>query len=174
VLGPKYGKKLAAIRRALESQDPAAVTQSVQRGESVVLSLDGGSVELLPDEILPSVREREGFAAMAEGGFLVALDTALTPELVREGWAREIVRRINDWRRSAGFNVDDRITIRYEASQELAAAIREHGRYIQQETLADELLQEPPTAAGFRAEARIGDEALSVELRQTAPVASMR
>ncbi|HZU13179.1 MAG TPA: isoleucine--tRNA ligase [Chloroflexota bacterium] len=163
VLGPKYGKQVGAIRQALSELDPAEVTRQVESGLPVVVSADGHLVELLPDEILTGARERAGFAAMAADGYLVALDTTLTPDLVAEGWAREVIRRVNDWRRAAGFNVDDRITIRYEASDPLADAIRAHRGYIAAETLTEDL-QEAEPANGYIGEADFAGQWLKASL----------
>jgi isoleucyl-tRNA synthetase len=168
VLGPKYGKRLGAIRSTLESLDAASVAQAVERGESVQVEVAGESIELLPQEVLPSAREREGYAAMASDGFLVALDTELTPQLVHEGWAREVVRRINDWRKSAGFDVEDRIAVHYRATDELAAAIREHRDYVCQETLAVALEETGADAGGYHAQATFGGQDFDVSLHRRA------
>jgi isoleucyl-tRNA synthetase len=166
VLGPKYGKRLGAIRHALAELEPAQVVDTVQRGEPVALNLADETVLLSPQEILTSAREREGFAAAAADGFLVALDTELTPELIHEGWAREVVRRINDWRKAAGFNVEDRIRVGYSASPELAGAIGEYHDYICDETLAVELQPGELEHSDFQSEARFADQSLSVQLQR--------
>jgi isoleucyl-tRNA synthetase len=144
-LGPRFGKQLPAIRDALLGMSAAEVASAVQQGLPIQILVDAETVELGADDVLVSVHERSGYAAMAANGFLVALDTRLTPELVREGLARETVRRINDWRKVAGFNIEDRIEIRYQAGDELASALAEHGPYIARETLADLLCAADPT-----------------------------
>ena len=164
VLGPRYGRRLPRIRRALESLDPSAVARAVERGRSVQVAVDGATLELMPHEILTEAREKEGYAAMAGEGYLVVLDTRLDRELIREGLAREVVRRVNDWRRAAGFEIDNRIAVRYDASSELAAAIEDHRKYICQETLATSLAAGPPVGLGFQAQAEFDREWLSVEL----------
>jgi isoleucyl-tRNA synthetase len=166
LLGPKYGKRVGAIRAALESMDPSQVAEAVGRGQPVPVvpvPVDGDMVLLQPDEVLLSAREKPGYAAMASDGLLVALDTDLTDELVQEGWAREVVRRVNDWRRAADFAVDDRITIEYDASHELASSIREFADYICQETLATSL-REGQAEEGFHGDASFGDQWLKVSL----------
>jgi len=168
LLGPKYGKLVPEIRRGLESLDPAEVVASVQAGRPVRVPTSNGPVELAPDEILPEAIERAGFVAMAGAGYLVALDTELTPGLIAEGWARTVVRRINDWRREAELNIDDRIAIRYQASPVIAAAIAAYSEYIRRETLATELSAEVLDGAGYYAEAVWGNEWLRVRLRRAA------
>jgi isoleucyl-tRNA synthetase len=166
VLGPKYGKRLGGIRRALESLDLAAVVARVQHGQPVTLTVDGEAVQLQPDELLTSARQREGFAAAADDGFLVALDTQLTRDLIHEGWAREVVRRINDWRKAAGFNVDDRIRIAYTASPELHETIEEYHGYISNETLAVELRPGELDASEYQSEATFADQKLAVQMQR--------
>jgi isoleucyl-tRNA synthetase len=166
-LGPRFGKQLPAIRSALAALDPAQVARLVQEDQPVLLPLNGSTVELTPEEVQVTAREREGYAAMAADGFLVALDTSLTPDLIHEGWARDVVRRINDWRRTAGFSVEDRIRIRYQATPALASAIQSFADYIARETLATSLEPAELSGSGYQAEARIGDELLQVELERS-------
>ncbi len=153
-LGPRYGKRVQNIKAALASLDAGEVARAVERGESIPLRLDDDTIRLAPEDVLVSVRERDGYAAMAAEGFLVALDTRLTPDLVQEGLARQVVRRINTWRKDAGLNVEDRIEIRIDASSELAEAIEHHREYICRETLAVavELTDDGDTALPFQAE----------------------
>ena len=138
--------------------------------EVIVARLWGGltfeEVTLAPSDVLVDVHEREGYAAMAEGGYLVALDTRLTDDLIAEGLARDVVRRINDWRKEAGFEVQDRIHVRYQASPRLAAAIVQFAAFICAETLAVSLEEAAPTRSGFAAEADFGGESLRVELER--------
>jgi isoleucyl-tRNA synthetase len=165
-LGPRYGRQVAAIRAALAALDPAGVVAALERGESVRLQLDGGDVVLGAEDILFSATEREGFAAMASDGFLVALDTDLTPELRAEGLARQVVRRINDWRKAAGYSIEDRIGVRYQGSEEVKYAIQQYAAHVRQETLATRLVAEPPSGTGFAAEARFDGQWLEVELER--------
>jgi len=161
VLGPRYGKRVPQIRQALSTLDPAWVARSVERGQTVRLSLTGDTIELLPHEVLAEAREREGYAAMADGGYLVVLDTRLDRELLHEGLAREVVRRINNWRKAAGFKIENRIAVWYEAGPGLAAAIEEHREYICRETLATSLVKGLPLDGEFQAEALIEKETLT-------------
>ena len=97
----------------------------------------------LPGEVEVRVQARSGYAVAADGAYLAALDTALTPELVREGLAREFVRRVQDLRKLAGLEIADRITVSYQASPGLAEAVVAFKDYIQAETLAVRLLDQP-------------------------------
>ncbi|MGH2444228.1 MAG: DUF5915 domain-containing protein, partial [Chloroflexota bacterium] len=166
-LGPRFGKRLPAIRQALEALDPAGVASQVESGKVVRLHMSGETIELLPDEILVSARQREGFAAMSAGGYLVALDTTISRELLHEGHAREVVRQINNWRKDAGFSVEERITIRYQASPDLTSAIAIHTPYIAENTLARSLATGEPNNGGFVGRAEFGDQWLTAELKRS-------
>ena len=140
LLGPKYGKQLGSIRAKLAAEDPATVAGRVSAGELIVLTLDeGAEVSLEPSEILVDLKKQEGFAAAQGTLATVVLDTALTPELVQEGLARDFVRGVQDARKSAGYRIEDRIKVNYEADPEVADALHEHRDYVVAETLADEL-----------------------------------
>jgi isoleucyl-tRNA synthetase len=106
--------------------------------------MDDGRVQaedfvLEPDEVTLSLEPAPGFAAAADRGVLVVLDTELTPELVTEGRARAAVRLIQDARKQAGFDVSDRISVRYAATDGIAEAFEQHAGYISRETLATQL-----------------------------------
>jgi len=142
VLGPKYGKRLGELRRALEAADPRAVAAAVAAGQPVVL--DGFTLE--PSEVLVSARERPGYAVAEEAGYTVALNTSITPELAREGLARELVRRLQELRKDAGFAISDRITIAYRGDAEIANVFRTYHDYIAAETLALDIADSDPPA----------------------------
>lgn len=139
-LGPKFGSKFPQVRGALKDADGSQVAAAVRAGQHVIL----GEFDLAPDEILVTPQPREGFAIASENGVVVALDTHLSPNLLREGLAREIVRRVQDLRKSAGFEISDRITLSYQTSGEVKAAIDQWASYIKSETLADELIDAEP------------------------------
>jgi isoleucyl-tRNA synthetase len=147
ILGPKYGKDYPRIRQAL------------QDGRFKVL--DDGRVQveqwtLEPEEVTLSLEPAPGYAAAADRGVLVVLDTALTPELLAEGRAREVVRLIQDARKRAGFDVSDRIHVRYAAQDGVAQALEQHAAYIRRETLATQLTAGLDSAHDWtRAEAEI-------------------
>jgi isoleucyl-tRNA synthetase len=134
-LGPKFGAKFPQVRSALQSAPAFAVAHAVRSGQRVTV----GEFELAPDEILITPQPREGFAIASEGGVVVALDTHVTPELKQEGQAREVVRRVQDLRKTAGFEISDHIVLTYQAEGEMQATIEQWAAYIKSETLADEL-----------------------------------
>ena len=121
---------------ALESEEAA---QRLLSGDSVSVFVGDDTLEILPDEVEVRAEARSGLVGASDGGYLAALQTELTPELVREGLARELVRRVQDLRKQAAFDIADRINMQVSASPDLEQAIREHEDYIMGETLTLEL-----------------------------------
>ncbi|MBI2171897.1 MAG: isoleucine--tRNA ligase [Chloroflexi bacterium] len=135
LLGPKYGNQVGRIRQALGRADAARVATAVRGGDSV--TLDGFT--LLPEEVLVDAREKPGYAVALEGSYVAAVDTHVTPELADEGMARELVHRIQNMRRSAGYNIADRITVWYGGDANIDRVVEKHAAYIKAETLSLEL-----------------------------------
>jgi isoleucyl-tRNA synthetase len=164
-LGPRFGKRVPLIRAALERIDPARAVSILERGEELILEVNGETVVLGRSDVLTEAVQREGYAAMAGDGYLVALDTELSRELVLERLAREVIRRLNDWRKAAGLNIDDRISVVYEATPDLKEAIAQHREYIMGETLAVRFEAGEPRGRGFDARDSFADQTLHAELR---------
>jgi isoleucyl-tRNA synthetase len=140
LLGPKYGKQLGGIRGALGKMDAADVAAKANAGENVALTLpDGSTIELLPEEVLVGMQKKEGFAAAQSENATVVLDTELTPDLIAEGRARDVVRAIQDLRKQLELNIDDRIAVRYKTVGDLADVIAAHHHWIAAEVLATSL-----------------------------------
>ena len=142
-LGRKYGKDFKAIQAALRDGEQDFVRPFAERllaGDSITLELNGTRFEILNEEceVKVSVETPEG--AVEDNGYVVALDLQLTPDLVKEGLARELIRRIQNLRKKADFVLDDRIEIVYaDASKSVDAVLQLFGGYISEETLADSL-----------------------------------
>jgi isoleucyl-tRNA synthetase len=137
-LGKQYGKELPHIRRALEEADGAAVAGKVTRGENVTISIPSGEISLTGEDLLIETSSAEGYACGADAGYLTALDTSLTEELIREGIARELIRTVQESRKQAGLEVSDRIVLGVSGSAGVEAALGEHRDYLMSETLATE------------------------------------
>jgi isoleucyl-tRNA synthetase len=152
VVGRKYGKLVPAITAALRGlAGPAAreAAAALEAGRPVALAVDGQRLELTPDEVLLEASSPEGYAVAEDRGLLVALDTAVTEELKREGLARELVRHVQDARKNAGFNISDRIAIFLAGDAGhggWAPVLSQWGDYIRAETLADQLSFGAPPA----------------------------
>ncbi len=145
LLGPRLGKRFPLLRKALTTADAAALARRLNAGLSVTLELeDGGpAVELMPEEVKVRLHGREGYAVAEGKGLVVAVDVTLTPELTREGWARDLIRRIQNMRKEANLQLDDRIITYYDTDDELKVAFQEWARFIQDETLSRELIPGP-------------------------------
>ena len=148
-LGKRFGKLTPKVAAAIAAADASRLVRELrERGRSLI-DLDGESLEVSADEVLLTERPRDGWSVVNEQGETVALDLELTPELVRAGRAREVIRVVQEARKSAGLDVSDRILLRLAAGAELLEAIREHADLISDEVLAVDLQYgdvEDPTA----------------------------
>jgi isoleucyl-tRNA synthetase len=140
LLGQKYGKDVQAIARELSSLSDdrrSEIARAVAAGHDVEVA----GKTLAPDELLVNGREKEGFASAEEQGAVVIVSTDLTPDLIREGLARELVHRIQNLRKDAGFEIADRIRVYFSGDDEVRAVMSEYADYIRQETLAVEVVE---------------------------------
>ncbi len=136
-LGKRLGSGTPAVAAAVAAADPAELASQLRSSGTVSVPVNGVTVELSPDELFVTQTPRSGWAVSAEAGETVALEVSITPELRREGLAREVVRLVQDSRKSDGLDVSDRISLRWAtADPELAAALTEHGPMISAEVLA--------------------------------------
>jgi len=148
LLGPRFGAQFPKLRAALAAADPLAVTASIQAGETVVVDVEGQRVELAPNEMLVQTHPAEGLAVASDRQITVAIDSVITPELQAEGLVREVVRRLQQMRKDAGFNIEDRITTYYLANDAMGAVITRWADYLRTETLSLELVSgQPPEGA---------------------------
>jgi isoleucyl-tRNA synthetase len=162
-LGPRLGAAVNEAAAALAADD-GSLAGALARGETVSLPIPSGPVELGPDEVDLVQETREGWGVAAEGGVTVALELDITPELRREGLARELVRVVQDARRSAGLNVSDRIVLGLAVGGELAAAVAAHRDRIAGETLAVELSVGALDDAAYRRETEVDGASVVVSL----------
>jgi isoleucyl-tRNA synthetase len=143
LLGPKYGKQLGAIRAALAAADASEIAATVDRGDSIDLTLAGDeAISLLPEEVIVTLVKQEGFAAAQSDEAAVVLDTNLTKELIEEGIARDFVRAVQDARKQLELRIEDTIALRYDADEQTAAAIGNFADYVAREVLARSLTSE--------------------------------
>ena len=135
-LGPKYGKALGAIRNYLSECDGDAVLEDVEKNGSHKVTLNGIDVELSRDDLLVSTGRKEGFVSDSDKGITVILDTELTDELLRKGYAREFISKVQNLRKSSGFEVMDNIDILYESDDEFEEVIEKSLETVSSELLA--------------------------------------
>ena len=144
-LGPKYGKRLGAIRAHLAG-NAAAVVNGLRDKEKYVFEADG-EIELTRDDVIITVLSKDGYSVQSEGSMTVILDVTLTPELIREGYMREIVSKVQNMRKDAGFEVTDHIRLMISGDEEIDSVVRDYADEICSDVLADEL-----TAAAYGTE----------------------
>ena len=137
-IGPKYGKQMKAIANlvATWSQDDIAKIEQTQSWSG---NIDGTYIELTLEDFEIQAEDIPGWLVASEGGITVALDITINEALRQEGLAREVINRIQNIRKDSGFEVTDRIVIRYEANEEIQAAIEANEAYIKNEVLAEEI-----------------------------------
>jgi isoleucyl-tRNA synthetase len=151
--------------------DASEIARLVDVGENIAITLPNGSrIELLPGEVIVNLRKREGFAASQSADATVVLDTTMTPELIQEGVARDVVRAIQDARKQLELNIEDTIDVRYHTSERtLASAIESFRDYISREVLAISLTSDTNLAGpdGY-ARLKVGTSELEVSITKSA------
>ncbi|MDZ7331660.1 MAG: isoleucine--tRNA ligase [candidate division KSB1 bacterium] len=136
LLGPKYGRDLPLIQKALAALPAQEVAKKVRSKLGVELSFDDRKVVLNPDEIIVEIKAKQNYAVQEVDGMLLGINTQLTDELLSEGLARDLVRHIQELRKEADFELNDRIHLFYQASGKIEEAIVKHADYIKAETLS--------------------------------------
>lgn len=139
-LGQRFKAQYPQVREALLALPADQSARALLDGGTLFVEIDGEMVEISADEVEVRAESREGFAVASEGAYLAALVTELTPELVNEGLVREFVRRVQSLRKDADLDIADRIRLYYTATEKLADAIAAFDTYVQEETLAKELV----------------------------------
>ena len=137
VCGPKHGKRVPLIKKALQGADGGALYEQMEQDGKIGLELSDGPIELGPDEIEIRLEAKEDFAAASFKGRVVVLDTRVTDALKRTGLAREVVNRVQRARKDMDLPFEARIELRWEtADEELATALGEHAAYVRDQVLA--------------------------------------
>ena len=139
-LGPRYGKLLPKINQYLAGEGVGnAVVAAHNRGESYKFDIDGTEISLAAEDVLVSTEENAGFVTVTEHDLSVVLDTNLTPELIEEGFVREIVSKVQTMRKEAGFEVTDHIVLSHHGNSLIEGIFSKHGAEIAADTLADSI-----------------------------------
>jgi isoleucyl-tRNA synthetase len=166
-LGPKFGPRLKDVVAALAAADPAALCAKVAAGEAFELACPGGPVTLDPADVVVQQNAPEGWAGVVERGTQVTVDTRVTEELKLEGVAREIIRHVQDLRKTAQLEMEDRIILYLGTdSPILRKAIAAHKTYIANETLTVEWASQPLGGDAHKAQVKIEGQALTIELKR--------
>ena len=139
VLGPKAGKRIGEIKAALEKVNGHAAKEELNRTGKLRLELSSGTVELLPEDVEVTMAQTEGYACQRYGGVTVALETTLTPELIEEGFVRELISKVQTMRKESGFEVTDHIIVCLAGNDKLRAIVEKNEAFFKRVVLADEI-----------------------------------
>jgi isoleucyl-tRNA synthetase len=135
-LGPRFGRSMPQVAAAVAALDPGHVASALRDDAPVAIAIDGHDHELGADDLLLAMKPLDGYQLEREGSHAVALELELDDELRREGIAREVVHAVQNARKSAGLDVEDRIALTLGGDAELLDAARAHEPYVAGETLA--------------------------------------
>ncbi|MFA5593881.1 MAG: isoleucine--tRNA ligase [Trueperaceae bacterium] len=166
-LGKRVGKLIPQLRAALAELDGREVAANVAAKRNTVVQLADQTLELEPEDLLLDPQSPEGYAAVEERGYLVALDTRVSAELRREGLVRDAVRLVQNGRKSAGLEVSDRIALFVEAEGQLLQALEEHSDTLAREVLAVELTLGSLLEGAYTEETDVDGERFAFSLRTT-------
>ncbi len=164
-LGRKYGKLLGKIGEHLKTLDGNEVVATFERGETLKFELDGTPVELEKDDVLTSLTQKPGFEAQSEGDYTVVLDTNLTPELIDEGFLREVISKVQTMRKDADFEVTDRIALSYQTSERLSAVIEKGKEDLMRAVLALSVENRPAADGEIVREQNINGEKATLGIK---------
>ena len=159
-VGPKYGKMLGGIKAALNDIDGNAAMDELNTTGVLKLDVNGQEIELFKEDLLIDTAQIEGYESVNDNGITVVLDTNLTPELLEEGFVREIISKIQTMRKEADFEVMDKIRVTYEGSEKAEAVFEKNSTLIGGEVLATEVVKAEP--AGHVKEWKINGEAVTM------------
>ncbi len=163
-LGPKYGKLLPKIKEYLANADGSEIVPKLRNGETITFNIDGTDVELAESDVLIEVTEKSGFVTEADAKLAVVLDTNLTPELIEEGFVREIVSKVQTMRKEAGFEVMDRIRIGCKGNDKIAELITRNEDSIKKDVLANEFTKD--NVSGYVKEWNVNGETVTLSVEK--------
>ncbi len=162
-VGPKYGKLLNKIKTVLSELNGNSAMQELKSTGELKLDIDGQEIVLLEEDLLIDTAQMEGYVSESDNRITVVLDTNLTPELIEEGFVRELISKIQTMRKEAGFEVMDKIKVGVKNNDRIIEIFRKHGDQIRSEVLAEEIMI--GETSGYEKEWNINSEhvTLSVE-----------
>ena len=163
VLGPKVGKQMGAVKKALEASDGAAVKEALAGDGSYTLHLTDGDVAVTAEDVEVTVSQRDGYNCQSCGGVTVALSTTLTEALIEEGFVREIISKVQTMRKECGLEVTDHIALDLSGNPRLVEIARRNEAFIREITLADSLSCDAPM--GTSKEWNINGEKLTLSIK---------
>ena len=163
-VGPKYGKQLGGIRTALSEIDGTAAMAEVRSTGQLELNIDGTSVVLSEEDLLIETAQMEGYISESDNSITVVLDTNLTPELVEEGFVREIISKVQTMRKEAGFEVMDKICVYIKDNDVIKGIAQKYKEQISSEVLAQDIILEEMD--GYEKEWNINSEKVTMAVKK--------
>ena len=159
-LGPKYGKFLGEIRKQLGELDGNAAMDELNKVGFITLQVNGQDIQLEKADLLIEMTQQEGFVASSDKGITVVMDTNLTPELLEEGFIREVISKLQTMRKDAGFEVMDKIHVTVSGNDKISALIDKNAAQITKIVLAEDITE--GAAKGFTKEWNINGEQVTL------------
>ncbi|AEE90871.1 Isoleucine--tRNA ligase [Tepidanaerobacter acetatoxydans Re1] len=166
LLGPKYGKLMSGIAKEIAAAEPMELIKRARENGQVVINVNGENITILENELDIRAQDKEGFCAEGEGGYYVVLDTTITPDLMLEGFARELVSKIQNMRKEAGFKVEDKICLYYLGDDIIDEVLEKHGEEIKTDTLSIAIERVFPPEDSFARECDINGHKVNIGVKQ--------
>jgi isoleucyl-tRNA synthetase len=163
-VGPKYGKFLKGIQEGLAALDGNKAYAQLQADGFITLPEVDASIKLAEEDLLITMTQQEGYVTDGDNSITVVLDMNLTPELIEEGFVREIISKIQNMRKEAGFEVMDHIEVGYEADDKVSGVFASHSEEIASVVLADSITS--GLNDGFKKDLNINGESVSLSVRR--------
>ncbi len=167
LVGKRVGKNIPALKQFFATNDGKNIARNVREGKPTDVVLGGETFSFEPEAFLLDAQSPEGYSAAEDRGYLAALNTTLTPELIQEGFMRDVVRLVQSARKSAGLEVSDTILLGVETSGEILEAVKTHQRLIQNEVLAKSISFTGLEDASYSESAEIEGTTVTLSLRKT-------
>ncbi|MGV0005312.1 MAG: isoleucine--tRNA ligase [Candidatus Porifericomitaceae bacterium WSBS_2022_MAG_OTU9] len=164
-LGSKLGAKIKMLQTELQQLKPEQI-ELLATGNSISIELDGDKLELQHDEVEIILIAKEGWEVANTSGIIIALDTTINHELREQGIAREVINRIQNFRKQCNLQLTDRIKVQYHAPEEIMEAIAKHRNWIQKETLATELDPAMTIDGEYRTTATINEHKTDIAINK--------
>jgi len=162
-IGPKFGKKVNAIANAIKNLDQKEIAE-LERGNNIKLTISDEQVTIGKGDVEIISSEISGWVVENDGGVTVALDTELNDNLIAEGLAREFINRIQNMRKDSGFEVTDKIKIKFNGSNQIIAAVNSFKEYISNETLAENIVSVKSFNGSVKQDWEIGEYQCSIQI----------
>ncbi len=164
-IGPKFGKKVNPVANAIKELDQKKIAE-LEKGKNIKLNIDGAEVQIDREDVEIVSSEITGWIVESDAGVTVALDTELNDELVFEGLVREFVNRIQNMRKDAGFEVTDKIRIKFNGSDKIISAVNSFKEYISNETLAENITSVESFNGSAKQDWNIGEYKCSIQIER--------